>query len=78
MIDPFNEIISAIFNAFKNSTRDRQIGDRRIPNSRERSIDGPSRHLPPGFLLTSMRIEPFEEQILVLLQIGGISIIRQQ
>jgi hypothetical protein len=54
---------SRVFNAFKNSSVDRQIGDRRIPNSRERSIDGPSHHLPPGFILVNMRVEPYEEQL---------------
>ena len=51
------------FNAYKNRHLDRQIGDRRIPNSRERAIDGPSHHLPPGFLLTNLRVEPFVEQV---------------
>ena len=50
-----------VFNCYKNVFTDRQIGDRRIPNSRERAIDGPSHHLPPGFLLTNLRIEPYEE-----------------
>ena len=40
-------------------------GDHRIPNSRdEGSIDGPSHHLPPGFLLTNLRTEPFVEKVL--------------
>ena len=50
-----------VFNCYKNVFTDRQIGDQRIPNSRERAIDGPSHHLPPGFLLTNLRIEPYEE-----------------
>ena len=50
-----------VFNCFKNEAVDRQIGDRRMPNSRERSIDGPSHHLCPGFLLTNLRVEPFTE-----------------
>ena len=41
---------SRVFSAFKNDAADRQIGDRRIPNSRERHFDGPSRCLPPGSL----------------------------
>ena len=45
---------SRVFNAHKSSTLDRQIGDRRLPNQRERHLDGPSRHLPPGPLLTNL------------------------
>ena len=54
---------SRVFNAHKSDKVDRQIGDRRIPNQRERHIDGPSRHLPPGFMLTSLRVRPFVEQL---------------
>ena len=54
---------SKVFNAYKSAEVDRQIGDRRIPNSRERSIDGPSSELPPGFLLTCLRTEPYAEQL---------------
>ena len=54
---------SRVFNAHKSEVTDRQIGDRRIPNARERGIDGPSAQLPPGFMLTSIRIEPYTEQL---------------
>ena len=54
---------SRVFNAHKSKEVDRQIGDRRIPNSRERSIDGPSAFLPPGFLLTNLRVKSFEEEL---------------
>ena len=54
---------SRVFNAYKSPTTDRQIGDRRIPNSRERAIDGPSKHLPPGFLLTNFRVVPYKQQL---------------
>lgn len=37
-----------VFNTFKSEQFDRQIGDRRIPNAREFSAGGPSRHLPTG------------------------------
>ena len=37
-----------VFNAHKNSTTDRQIGDRRWFNSRERHVQGPSCFLPAG------------------------------
>ena len=43
-----------VFNAHKSLLVDRQIGDRRLPNARERRIDGPSRHLPPGHLLCQL------------------------
>ena len=54
---------SRVFNAYKNQEVDRQIGDRRIPNARERSVDGPSAYLPPGFLLCNLRVRPFQEQL---------------
>ena len=43
-----------VFNAYKNSQKDRQIGDRRLPNAEERHIDGPSAFLPQGQLLCNM------------------------
>ena len=45
---------SRVFNAHKSDTVDRQIGDRRLPNAKERHMDGPSKHLPPGPLLCSL------------------------
>ena len=54
---------SRVFNAHKSARVDRQIGDRRLPNARERSIDGPSKQLLPGFLLTSMQLDPYKEQM---------------
>ena len=47
---------SRVFNAFKNKEVDRQIGDRRIPNARERCLPGPSAHLPPGYMLTALSL----------------------
>ena len=41
-------------NAHKSELVDRQIGDRRLPNMKERHLDGPSRHLPPGPLLCNL------------------------
>jgi len=52
-----------VFNAHKSEVADRQIGDRRIPNARERGLDGQSAQLPPGFMLTNIRIEPYTEQL---------------
>lgn len=52
-----------VFNAHKSTLVDRQIGDRRVPNAREFSVDGPSKHVPPGFLLTNLRVKPFLQQL---------------
>lgn len=41
-----------VFNCYKNESQDRQIGDRRMPNMGEFSLQGPSKHLPGGYLLT--------------------------
>ena len=43
-----------IFNTWKNQEQDRQIGDRRSVNARERSISGPSAQLPCGTSLLNM------------------------
>lgn len=45
-----------VFNTFNPSLHDRQIGDRRIPNSREYAAGGPSRHLPNGPLLLGFMV----------------------
>ncbi len=50
---------SRVFSAFKNDAADRQIGDRRISNSRERHFDGPSRCLPPGSLPCGLSLPRF-------------------
>ena len=55
---------SRVFNAFKSKEQDRQIGDRRIPNSREYRIDGPSKHLPPGHLLCGLTVPRYSHQLL--------------
>ena len=52
-----------VFNAYKDQLCDRQIGDRRIPNSREREVEGPSAWLPPGFLLTSLQTMKWKESL---------------
>ena len=51
---------SRVFNAFKDCERDRQIGDRRLPNCEERHIDGPSAFLPQGQLLCNIRLPRFK------------------
>ena len=52
-------LFSRVFNAFKSSTVDRQIGDRRLPNIHELRIDGPSKFLPQGQQLTMLRVKRF-------------------
>lgn len=47
------------FNAYKDHDRDRQIGDRRLPNLMEYHIDGPSKRLPQGSQLTCLRVPRF-------------------
>ena len=46
-----------IFNAYKNSSTDRQIGDRRGPNAAEARLPGPSRLLPAGDVLTALSVD---------------------
>ena len=53
-----------VFNAFKNPSTDRQIGDRRRVNMAERSYDGPSKFLPPGPLLVQLRVQRHREQLI--------------
>ena len=53
-----------VFNAYKSKEQDRQIGDRRVPNSKEYRIDGPSKHLPPGHLLCSLTVPRYSHQLL--------------
>ena len=47
---------SRVFQVYKSADRDRQIGDRRLPNAREAHACGPSKHLPPGQLLTQLHL----------------------
>ena len=49
---------SRVFNAYKNKEADRQIGDRRLANSVERSIRGPSQFLPGGYLMCNIHVPP--------------------
>ena len=51
---PQGENYSRVFNNLKNEKMDRQIGDRRLMNSAERAIKGPSRNLPGGYMMTSL------------------------
>ena len=47
---------SRVFQVYKSAERDRQIGDRRLPNASEYHISGPSRQLPPGQLLCQIHV----------------------
>ncbi|CAK9027813.1 unnamed protein product [Durusdinium trenchii] len=58
---PYMDSFTRIFNAYKNSEVDRQIGDRRLANSTEHSICGPSRFLPGGYLIANISVPPWEE-----------------
>ena len=49
---PHQEAYCRIFNAYKNAEVDRQIGDRRLPNAIERHLQGPSKNLHKGFMMT--------------------------
>ena len=53
---PHRGAFSRVFNAYKNSACDRQIGDRRLASATERSCSGPSKSLPGGYLLTSIHV----------------------
>ena len=53
-----------VFQVFKSEVHDRQIGDRRIINCKEFHVDGPSRNLPTGQMLTQLKVKRFQEQLL--------------
>lgn len=53
----FENAFVRVFNAFKDSSCDRQIGDRRIVNYAECHGPGPSSRLPQGQMLTALHVE---------------------
>ena len=53
-----------VFQVFKSEQIDRQIGDRRLPNASEFHVDGPSKHLPPGHLLTQLHVRRGSHRLL--------------
>lgn len=53
---PHRDTFTRIFNCFKTSEFDRQIGDRRLGNAAEYSISGPSRYLPAGYHLVNITV----------------------
>ena len=61
--EPKMSFRSRVFNAYKDATRDRQIGDRRLANVGERHMQGPSADLPPGFLLAGLVLPRFRAQV---------------
>ena len=48
-----------VFGSFKSTGKFRQIGDRRGQNSYECRLEGVSRELPAGFLLTKLTVPSF-------------------
>eukprot|EP00438_Fugacium_kawagutii_P027002 Skav232500 [mRNA] locus=scaffold1096:33698:38011:+ [translate_table: standard] len=61
---PQDEIgCTKVFNNFKNSSCDRQIGDRRSQNHREGRIPGPSSQLPTGPCLLQVCPRRFHEKV---------------
>ena len=55
---PYQDGFSRVFNNLKNEQYDRQIGDRRLMNAKERRCSGPSKYLPGGYLITSIHCPP--------------------
>ena len=53
---PHKRAFTRIFNARKDDKNDRQIGDRRFQNFCERGVQGPSKFLPGGYLLTGVHV----------------------
>ena len=60
-VDPDDAV--RVFNAYKNESCDRQIGDRRSRNYRERRLQGPSSLLPCGPALLGIRVDPLRESL---------------
>ncbi|CAE7220919.1 unnamed protein product [Symbiodinium natans] len=51
--------LTRVFGAWKSPGQDRQIGDRRGPNSYEAKIGGPSKELPTGALITRVSVQRY-------------------
>ncbi|CAE7286481.1 unnamed protein product [Symbiodinium natans] len=51
--------LTRVFGAWKSPGQDRQIGDRRGPNSYEAKIGGPSKELPTGPLITKVSVQRY-------------------
>ena len=61
--DLFPEETVRIFNAYKSSSHDRQIGDRRGRNAVEARVEGPSRNLPNGTDLCELYVKKGSQSI---------------
>ena len=57
------ERCTRVFGAFKAPGKFRQIGDRRGQKSFEAKVDGPSKALPPGQLLTKLSVPRFSHRL---------------
>ena len=55
--------LTKVFNCFKNSQVDRQIGDRRSLNQCEGRIAGPSRFLPTAASVLQVSVRRYEEAL---------------
>lgn len=55
---PHKKAFSRVFNSYKNSLHDRQIGARRVANQAERHVCGPSKDLPIGCMITGISVPP--------------------
>ena len=53
---PHDDAFTRIFNAHKSIEHDRQIGDRRLANMTERHIQGPSKQLPIGYMMSGIYV----------------------
>eukprot|EP00435_Cladocopium_sp_Y103_P046805 s630_g13.t1 len=57
------EMFCRAFQVFKSEEWDRQIGDRRLPNAMEFHIDGPSKFLPQGPMLTQITVPRWTHRV---------------
>ena len=63
-----------VFGAFEAFDRDRQIGDRRLPNAIEAHINGPSSQLPAGTSLLALELPRHSRTVIAFILIVKISI----
>ena len=54
---PHQDSFTRIFNAYKNESHDRQIGDRRLANQSEYRLQGPSKYLPGGYMICNVHVQ---------------------
>lgn len=55
---PYRKPFSKVFNAYKNKEVDRRIGDSRLPNSVEHTLQGSSQFLLGGYLMCNVGVPP--------------------